>query len=248
MAPFDLSGVVHLVRPAGLHAHDLEDLRACIAGAPAPALFNHTVQCLLRHPEAEDAPPDDFSHWVNGVVQDRETAERLAFAASGAYRSPGEMRAALLTVLDLVPEAERRARAAPEEGDLDLLTLESIPVTTGLGAEGGAALMEALAAADASVWFFHLYEEPWFGGPGRGLVAWLRERGEERLAALLEECVAEGLPLGALRRRALRRWRRTGLARRVAEAAGVPEDERREAAHSAVAGLVRRLTGGEERP
>ena len=77
---FELFGVVHLVRPAGRTAHDLEELRQGIGEASPESLFYHAHGPQLRHPEADEPHPDDFSAWVNGVVQDRETAERMSFA------------------------------------------------------------------------------------------------------------------------------------------------------------------------
>ncbi len=248
MEPFELTAVVHLVRPAGRTARDLEELRDGVAQVPARSLFFHTVQCVLRQPEAEDPPADDLSAWVNGVVQDRETAERLAFATQTRGTGAEAVRAALLEVLEAIPEKSRRARDAPEGGAFVFLAADPVPVPTGEVAAEPAQLYDQLATADPSVWFYHLIEEPWFGEGRRPLALWLREAGAARQAGLLEECAAEGLPLAALRRRVLGRWRRSDLGRRLARAAGRPEEERREAGREAVAGLVRRLRRGTDEP
>jgi hypothetical protein len=55
-----------------------------------------------------------------------------------------------------------------------------------------------------------------------------------------------GQPLETCRRQLLRRWRQSRLGRRVADAASIPEQQRREAGRRAVAGLVRRMVGPEE--
>src|SRR5512134_3055164 len=104
---FELQSVVHLVRPAGARARNLESLRLWIAEATAETLFYHTVQCLLRHPHGLEPPPDDLSAWVHGVVQDRETAERIAFAVQSRAGSAADLREALLEVLHSVPEKAR---------------------------------------------------------------------------------------------------------------------------------------------
>ena len=243
MDPFELTSVVHLVSPAGRSARDLEELRAGLAAAPARSLFFHAVQGRLRHPEAEDPPADDLSAWVNGVVQDRETAERLAFAVQGHAVACEELRAELLGVLDGLEPKVRAARDAPLGGEFVFLAADSVIVPTGASAGDPRELFERLAGADPGVWFYHLFEEPWFGQGRTPLTDWLRAGGAERLARLVEECVAEALPLGALRRRVLGRWRHSDLGRRIAHAAGRPEEERREAGREAVAGLVRRLRG-----
>jgi hypothetical protein len=239
-AEFELHGVVHLVRPTGARAHDLEELRVGIAEAPARSLFCHTRQCQLRDPLGPELPPDDFSAWVNGVVQDRETAERLSFVVLSGGASAEELREALLAVLGRLSESARRARDAPAEGDLVFLTVESVPLPTGVVARTGPELLEGLLEAEPSVWFYHLVEQPWF--PDRpSLVVWLLERGADRIAGWLREDAAAGLPIETMRRRLLRRWRRSRLGQRVGEAATVPEDQRREAGRAAVARLVRRI-------
>lgn len=240
---FELQCVFHLIRPVGVRAHDLEDLRLHIAAVEPAALFQHTLQCTLRRPESDEPPADDISSWVRGVVLDSETAERLSFAAQMRGGSPAELRTALLEVLDAIPEKDRRARDAPAEAAFAFLTAESVPVPTGWVAGNPQELMDALEASDLSAWFFHLFEQPWFEGGTPPIVRWLVEQGEPRFADALEEEARAGRALGELRRRVLRRWRQSRLRSRVAAASGETESERRESARAAVAGLVRRMRG-----
>ena len=245
-APFELTSVVHLVRPAGRHASNLEELREGIAQSSASSLFGHTLQCQLRHPAASTLPPDDFSSWVNGVVHDRETAERISFAVQAHGGSPAELRAALLDLLGSVPQAQRIERDAPAEGDFVFLEIESVPVGTGALVEDCDALVSALAEADPGVWFYHFIEQPWLDPHAPSLVDWVRGCGDARLGEWLEEAMAAGRPLEDTRRRVVRRWRQSRLGRRVAEAAADTEHARREAGREAVVGLVRRITRSED--
>ena len=244
--PFELRSVVHLVRPAGGRARDLEGLRAGIAEASAATLFYHTVQCPLRRPNSSETPPDDLSAWVHGVVQDRETAERISFAVQSRSGSADELREALLEVLDHISEKDRIARAAPPESEFVFLTAESVPVPTGMIARDVEELMANLALADHGAWFYHLIEEPWHLAGPAPIVVWSRECGHARVAGWLEEEFHAGHGLEEMRRRVLRRWQQSRLRTRVAAAAEATESERREAGRAAVAGLVRRITGVEE--
>ena len=82
----------------------------------------------------------------------------------------------------------------------------------------------------------HVQEDP------EGTVAaWLRAQGASRLAALLEAEAASGRTVAAARRRLLGYWKRSNIARRLAERQVLPEDMRRESEHAAVAGLVKRI-------
>ena len=51
--PYELIGVVHLVRPTGDRADDLPALRKALSDASPGELFQHTVQHRLRFPSAQ---------------------------------------------------------------------------------------------------------------------------------------------------------------------------------------------------
>ena len=238
---YELHSVVHLVRPSGVRVRTLEELRAGIAGATAECLFHHALQYQLRDPACHELPPDDLSGWVKGVVQDRETAERLSYAVQNRSASAAELRQGLREVLDALPEPTRATRGAPADGEFVFLAAESVTVPTGVRVNDGGELLGALATADASVWFYHVIEQPWFPGSGPSAADWLSARGEARLAAWLAESAVSGLPIETARRRLLARWRRSHLGRRLAAAAQSPEGVRREEGRAVVARLVRQI-------
>jgi hypothetical protein len=237
---FELRAVAHLVRPWGVPIRDLEQLRAGMVDAPVEVLFHHAVQYQLRHPGAGELPPDDFSAWIGGVVQDGETAERLSFAVQSQRASPDAIRSALLGVLDAIPAKRRAERGAPEDGAFLFRSASSLSFPTGLVVRDGGELLDALAGADPSVWFFHLTEEPWSLAGRTPLLEWLRGTADRRLAAWLAKAAESGRPIEKARARVMGQWRRSGIARRLAEATTAPEHVRREAARRAAARLVRR--------
>lgn len=237
---FELSAVAHLIRPWGKPAHDLEQLRQGIASAPDEVLFHHAVQYPLRHPGADELPPDDFSAWIFGVVQDAETAERLSFAAQSGNTSADSVRAALLEVLDAVPAKRRLERDAPEGSDFPFLSATTVSFPTGIQVRDGQELVDALVTADASIWFFHLIEEPWFHAGRSSLLEWLAAAGDLRLVGWLREAAVSALPIEKARAHLHRRWRRSQIGRQIARATAAPEDVRREVARETVARFVRR--------
>jgi hypothetical protein len=203
------------------------------------ALFLHAVQYQLRNPAADQLAPDDFSAWIGGVVQDAETAERLSFVVQGAHDSPEILRAGMLEVLDTIPARRRAERDAPEGSEFRFLASVSLSYPTGVVLHEGRGVVEALLEADASTWFFHLVEEPWFSGARAPLLEWLGARHEERLAGWLDEAADSGLPIDKARARVNQRWRRSHIGRRLADSAPGSGAERREAGRQAIARLVR---------
>lgn len=238
---FELNGVAHLIRPWGPPAQDLEQLRQGIAAAPADVIFHHAVQYQLRHPGADELPPDDFSAWIGGVVQDAETAERMSFVVQGRNASPESLRAALLEVLDAVPEKRRVQRDAPEDCAFLFMSASSAEFLTETPVRDGQELVDALIESDACVWFYHLIQQPWFANGRSPLLDWLAPY-EPKLASWLEEATHSGMPIDKARTRVQKRWRRSCIGKHLAEATTKPEDTRREAGRLAVARLVRRRT------
>ncbi|MFI5370396.1 MAG: DUF5752 family protein [Candidatus Eisenbacteria bacterium] len=238
---FELSGVVHLVRPVGERVSELESLRTALSRVPDRALFFHTRARWLHRPESDELPPDDVSAWVGGVIQDREVAERLSYAADLAGESAAALRVAWLAVLDTVPERARNTHAAPPGGEFVFLACESVRVPSGRAVADATELMRSLDEADPSVWFWHLIEEPWEHPGHAPLLRWLESRGETGLAERFESVMRSGRPLAEMRRSLMRRWRWSGLGGRVAAAAGQSAIERRRAGREAVVSLTRRL-------
>jgi len=243
-AGFELHAVAHLTRPWGQPARDLQGLRDGLAAAPPEVLFHHTVQFQLRHPAAEELPPDDLSAWVGGVVQDAACAERLSFVVQSRGGSGEQVRAGLLEVLDAIPERRRLADDAPEGGEFLFLASHAVAFPIGVAATDTASLVDALLGSDPSVWFRHLLSEPWWLGRRAPLIEWVAGRGDERLAGWLAEDAASGLPIDRARGRLARRWRQSRIARSLAESAGRREDERREAGRDAIERLVRHRRDG----
>jgi hypothetical protein len=241
--PFELTGVVHLVRPVGERLGDLASLRAALNRLPERALFHHTRSRLLQTPDDSELPPDDMSAWVGGVLQDRETAERMSYVADAGGDSPESLRRGWGEVLEQVPERALTARVAPAGGELVVLASEPVPVRSEVTVTDPAELMEALAAADASVWFWHLVEEPWSVRGSGALVDWLRANGETRLAGWFMRVMHSGRPLGAMRRTLVRRWRLSRIGGRLADASRQSPGERERAGREAIAHLTRRLRG-----
>jgi hypothetical protein len=243
---FELRGVVHLVRPWGSPARDVDQLLHGIASAPAEVLFRHAVQHQLRHPGAEELAPDDFTSWIGGVVQDSETAERLSFEVQGGHTTPEALRAALVAVLETLPVGKRIQHDAPEGSAFVFLSATSLSFPAGIEVHDAHELVDALMSADSGVWFFHLIEQPFLSAGRAPLLDWLALAGSERLVSWLDEAAHAGLPIDKARARLLKRWRQSHIGRRLAEAAEAPEDARRELGRQAVARLLRRTRSGGE--
>jgi hypothetical protein len=185
---------------------------------------------------------------VGGVVQDRETAERLAYAGLSAGQNIAATRDAFVAVLDTVPEKERRARGSPEEGAFRFHAADSVTVPTGIHLGSVQELIDQLLVVEPGCVFYHLIERPLLDPAAtHTLDAWVAAQGQTRFAEHLREAAQWGLPLEDTRERLVRRWSRGQLRRRLAERIQEPEAARKRAGQRAVARLIDRMRkpGGE---
>ena len=239
---FTIGSAVHLVRPLPGAATDLASLAAGIERASPGTLFYHVHHPRLRHAAASALPPDDFSAWVDGVLQDATTAERLAFAVHAHGREPEALRAALLEALR--GDAAARTAAAPEASAFVFHDVDVVALDLDRRVDDADALVAALCDDDPATFFHHVLEAPWFGDVRASAAAWVRELGDARLASWLDDCARDGHPLAQSRRRLGQRWLRSSVARRVTRGLERPERERDDDARRTVRDLVRRMRKG----
>lgn len=189
--------------PAARHGVGLASLAHGIASASAGTLFFHVHHPRLRHAAAATPPPDDFSAWVEGVLQDATAAERLAFAVQAHGRDPDLLREALVDVLR--SDANGRPAIAPAASAFVFHNVDVVALDLDRRVEDADALVAALCEGDEGA-YFHVVEAPWFGDADASAAAWARERGDAQLAAWLDECLLDGQTLAQSRRRLGRRW------------------------------------------
>jgi hypothetical protein len=240
---FAFCSVAHLEAPSGIVALSMDALRAGVERAPDDSLFQHVTCVAMRYPHARDLPSNDFARWVGTSLQAPDVAERLAYAGAATAQPIRELRAALISVLDSVPQPERR-REAPPEAAFHFVGVRSVPVPLGIEAADPVQAIDLWHRLDSAALFFHVIEAPVFGDTANSFPHWLRRHGAEALAIQAEQAVAAGRPIARLRKDLGARWRRSQIGRRLAERAGAPEEERLREARAAMARLAGRLRGG----
>lgn len=232
--------VAHALRVTPARAHDLYGLADIIGSAEVSSLLLHTLHPLLRVPDPAGRPPDDFSTWVADVLREPAAAERAALACAESSAHPERLRAALVSVLRLGPNSQ----SAPEHEAFRMHAADTVNLTE-VEVEDPAAMCEELATASTTVWFWHLFEEPFRSGEEATILQWLRTSGESRLADRLALAVRTSPSLEALQSRAIGPWRRACLARNLFNAETRPARQRPDES-TVIRRLARRIVHGQE--
>ncbi len=239
-----------LESPAGRVASDLESLRAGIATVSPESIFHHVTRISVRFPHVRDLPENDFARWVGEALQLPEVSERLAFAGSLPVGALEELRAALLAVLDRVPERDRR-RSSSDGAAFHFLEARSVYADLGIEAVDPADVVEVWPRLDVGATFLHLVEAPVFGRTEFALIPWLLARGARGLAESAVKAVAAGSPAARLHRDIGTRWRRSMIGRRLVARIEAADEVRVREARETMVRLAEKLkgaNGGERKP
>lgn len=239
-----------LESPAGQVATDLESLRAGIATVAPEAIFHHVTRICVRFPHVRDLPENDFARWVGDALQLPEVSERLAFVGSLPVATLEDLRAALLAVLNRVPDRDRR-RSASDDAAFHFLEARSVYADLGIEAVDPAEVVEIWPQLDDGATFLHLVEGPVLGRTDFALIPWLRTRGARGLAESAAKVVAAGPPVARLHRDIGTRWRRSMIGRRLVARIESAEEVRVREARETMVRLAEKLKGagaGETKP
>ena len=231
-----------LESPAGQVASDLESLKAGIATVSPESIFQHVTRMPVRFPHARDLPENDFARWVGDALQLPEVSERLAFAGTMPAASLEEVRAALLAVLNRVPERDRK-RSASEGASFEFLESRTVLADLGIEAADPAQVVEIWPQLDDAATFLHLVEAPIFGRTEYALIPWLRARGARGLADSAAKAVAAGPPVARLHRVIGTKWRRSMIGRRLVDRIDAADEVRLREARETMARLPEKLKG-----
>ena len=239
-----------LESPAGHVASDLESLRAGIETVSPESIFHHVIRISIRFPHVRDLPENDFARWVGDALQLPEVSERLAFAGSLPVGTLEEVRAALLAVLNRVPERDRR-RSSSDGASFHFLEARSVFADLGIEAANPTEVVELWPKLDDAATFLHLVEAPVFGRTEFALIPWLRAHGARGLAESAAKAVAAGPPVARLHRDIGTRWRRSMIGRSLVARIESAEEVRVREARETMARLAEKLkgaNGGEGKP
>ena len=154
--PFEFRQCTTILKATGMKASNLKELRHIISIVSDDSIFHHTYQYFLKEHILEYT--NDFAHWAGESLEERAIAEELSNIDPYECGSIGELRSALLSVIDSC-----LARVPGDRNTLpgdEFFFNETITYVfpAGVWARNLAEFLMALKFVDAGSIYYHFYE------------------------------------------------------------------------------------------
>ena len=186
--PFAFSTEWRLVVLTGRKARNLEELLKHLREVTGASIFYHTHQQYLAHHFERPTFHNDFAIWVSNALLEERLAEKLTSIDLLAFSSIRQLREAIIQIIEeFVHESSGRSRDCPPGQEFYFCEAQSFVMPTGIVAHTVPEFFEALRLVSNVSIYFHFFEARLrLEQPANDFSRWLRQQGEEELAAAID--------------------------------------------------------------
>lgn len=156
--PFRFFSRLSLTAATGVKAADLRELLEGIRAVPESAIYTHTHRFIQQYQFLVPEPANDFAAWAIEALQDEIAGERLAAIDTVRYNTIGELRQALVSVLENHLKKHPATRPAPHGDEFYFMRSIRFSVPTPYQAGDLAEFCEALRRVSISSLYLHVFE------------------------------------------------------------------------------------------
>ena len=156
LGPFEFKECISLVKSTGKKAKTLRELRELIGLVSDESIYHHTCQYYLRRQILEYN--NDFAHWAGEGLEERALSEYFSNVDPFSFRDLGDLRKALLKVIDDYLERFPEPREVTLGNEFYFNEAIILVFPAGLGASNLAEFFIAVKFIDAPSVYYHFYE------------------------------------------------------------------------------------------
>lgn len=153
---FVFRDVVSILKPTGLKASNLHQLRDGIADSSDECIFHNTYQYVSKGLIQEYT--NDFAYWAGEKLEERALAEQLSNIDPYAYKLIEDLRVEVLKVIDYYMENFPEPRDVMPGDEFYFNETITYVFPVGLRARNLAEFLIALKYVDVSSIYYHFYE------------------------------------------------------------------------------------------
>ena len=154
--PFQFKECVNIIRSTGKRAKNLRELRDILFTIGEGSIFHHTYHYFLRRPILEYN--NDFAHWAGESLEERALSEYFSNVDPFLFKETGELREALLKVIDDYLKQFPEPREAMPGSEFYFNEAVTIRFPVGLRVNNLAEFLIAIKYIDPPSLYYHFYE------------------------------------------------------------------------------------------
>ncbi|MGZ3493482.1 MAG: DUF5752 family protein [Thermodesulfobacteriota bacterium] len=156
LGPFEFKECISLVKSTGKKARTLRELRELIALVGDESIYYHTFQYYLKRQTIEYN--SDFAHWAGESLEERTLSEYFSNVDHFSFREMGDLRKALLKVIDDYLEGFPEPREVMPGNEFYFKEAIILIIPAGLRASNLAEFFIAIKYIDVPSVYYHFYE------------------------------------------------------------------------------------------
>lgn len=208
--PFVFHTERRLVVLTGRKAGNLVELLEHLREVSGSSILYHTHYLYLTHHFQRPRFYNEFANWVSQALQEERLAERLAAIDLLAMTSIGDLREALVAVMEKELRHDTKGLRQPPPGDeFHFCEAKSFIMPTGLVAHDVPEFFTLVGRVTNSCLHFHFFEARLrLERPTNDFSQWLKDLGESRLARSIDRLNPYAVTLGELKEQIVRIGRR----------------------------------------
>lgn len=153
---FEFKQCTELLKSTGRKAKNLRGFRENIALVSDDSIFHHTYQYFLKKHILEYT--NDFAQWAGESLEERHLAEQLSNIDPYGFKKIGDLREALLHVIDAYLAIFPEPREALPGDEFFFNETVTITFPVGIRATNLAEFLMAIKFVDAESIYYHFYE------------------------------------------------------------------------------------------
>ena len=158
--PFHFFTRLHLTELTGLKASNLTQLVEIMRDIPGSSIYHHTHRFLQMHQYLSPEPPNDFSYWVSGILNENVLGEKLASIDTVQFSTIRSLREKIVETIEkyLKNNPSAKLKFAGDGAEFYFIKSMSFVIPTSYRAHDLKEFAEILNRVTVGSIYYHIFE------------------------------------------------------------------------------------------
>ena len=167
----------------GVKAKSVAELLEGITIVPEASIYYHTHRYLQQHHFLSPEPPNDFSYWIQDVLNEQELGEMMSSVDIVQFHSLADLRLRLVEVLEAHLRKTKKRRLAPEGQEFHFMACRTFVIQTPHVAHDLREFANILGRISIASLYYHIFDAKLrLEKDENDFSRWFRDLGKPKLA------------------------------------------------------------------